>query len=66
MGARVRGGAPDVDTVSIDESRSGFNTAATGSRMHWIGVDVGGTFTDVVVYDEATGALERRERVRAL
>jgi len=34
--------------------------------MHWIGVDVGGTFTDVVVYDEATGALERRERVRAL
>jgi N-methylhydantoinase A len=25
--------------------------------MHWIGVDVGGTFTDVVVYDEATGAL---------
>jgi len=29
--------------------------------MHWIGVDVGGTFTDVVVYDEATG-----ERVRTL
>src|SRR5215469_15534477 len=26
--------------------------------MHWIGVDVGGTFTDVVVYDEATGALD--------
>jgi N-methylhydantoinase A len=25
--------------------------------VHWIGVDVGGTFTDVVVYDEATGAL---------
>lgn len=25
--------------------------------MHWVGVDVGGTFTDVVVYDEATGAL---------
>ena len=25
--------------------------------MTWIGVDVGGTFTDVVVYDEATGAL---------
>ena len=26
--------------------------------MQWVGVDVGGTFTDVVVYDEATGALE--------
>jgi N-methylhydantoinase A len=26
--------------------------------MRWVGVDVGGTFTDVVVYDEATGALE--------
>jgi N-methylhydantoinase A len=26
--------------------------------MHWVGVDVGGTFTDVVVYDEATGALD--------
>jgi N-methylhydantoinase A len=25
--------------------------------MRWVGVDVGGTFTDVVVYDEATGAL---------
>jgi hypothetical protein len=25
--------------------------------MHWVGVDVGGTFPDVVVYDEATGAL---------
>jgi N-methylhydantoinase A len=25
--------------------------------VHWVGVDVGGTFTDVVVYDEATGAL---------
>jgi N-methylhydantoinase A len=26
--------------------------------MHWVGVDVGGTFTDVVVYDEGSGALE--------
>ncbi len=26
--------------------------------MHWIGVDVGGTFTDVVVYDEAAGVLD--------
>ncbi len=26
--------------------------------MLWVGVDVGGTFTDVVVYDEATGTLE--------
>ena len=26
--------------------------------MHWIGVDVGGTFTDVVVYDEGTGLLD--------
>jgi N-methylhydantoinase A len=25
--------------------------------MHWIGVDVGGTFTDVVAYDEARGTL---------
>jgi len=25
--------------------------------VHWVGVDVGGTFTDVVAYDEATGAL---------
>jgi N-methylhydantoinase A len=25
--------------------------------MHWVGVDVGGTFTDVVVYDETTGRL---------
>jgi N-methylhydantoinase A len=25
--------------------------------MHWIGVDVGGTFTDVVVYDEDRGTL---------
>ena len=25
--------------------------------MYWVGVDVGGTFTDVVVHDEATGAL---------
>ena len=29
--------------------------------MHWIGVDVGGTFTDVVVYDEVTGVLDGRE-----
>jgi N-methylhydantoinase A len=26
--------------------------------VRWIGVDIGGTFTDVVVYDEGTGALE--------
>ena len=26
--------------------------------MHWIGVDVGGTFTDVVVYDEDSGVLD--------
>src|SRR5436309_10387249 len=26
--------------------------------MLWVGVDVGGTFTDVVVYDETTGGLE--------
>jgi N-methylhydantoinase A/oxoprolinase/acetone carboxylase beta subunit len=26
--------------------------------MHWVGVDVGGTFTDVVVYDEGSGVLE--------
>ncbi len=26
--------------------------------MHWVGVDVGGTFTDVVVYTAATGTLE--------
>ena len=26
--------------------------------MHWIGVDVGGTFTDVVVYEEGTGVLD--------
>ncbi|HYE90600.1 MAG TPA: hydantoinase/oxoprolinase family protein, partial [Terriglobales bacterium] len=26
--------------------------------MRWVGVDVGGTFTDVVVYDEATATLE--------
>jgi N-methylhydantoinase A/oxoprolinase/acetone carboxylase beta subunit len=26
--------------------------------MHWVGVDVGGTFTDVVVYDEGTGGRE--------
>ncbi|MGE0699311.1 MAG: hydantoinase/oxoprolinase family protein [Hyphomicrobiaceae bacterium] len=25
--------------------------------MHWIGVDVGGTFTDAVAYDDATGEL---------
>ena len=25
--------------------------------MDWVGVDVGGTFTDIVAYDEATGAL---------
>jgi len=25
--------------------------------MRWVGVDIGGTFTDVVVYDEATGSL---------
>ena len=25
--------------------------------MHRVGVDVGGTFTDVVVYDETTGSL---------
>jgi N-methylhydantoinase A len=25
--------------------------------VRWVGVDVGGTFTDVVVYDEASGAL---------
>ena len=25
--------------------------------MHWVGVDVGGTFTDVVVHDDVTGAL---------
>ncbi|HYB44012.1 MAG TPA: hydantoinase/oxoprolinase family protein, partial [Candidatus Methylomirabilis sp.] len=28
-----------------------------GALTRWVGVDVGGTFTDVVVYDEATGAL---------
>jgi len=26
--------------------------------MRWVGVDVGGTFTDIVVHDEGTGALE--------
>jgi N-methylhydantoinase A len=26
--------------------------------VRWVGVDIGGTFTDVVVYDEGTGALE--------
>jgi len=26
-------------------------------RMLWVGVDIGGTFTDVVVYDEAGGAV---------
>lgn len=26
--------------------------------MHWVGVDVGGTFTDVVVYHERAGTLE--------
>lgn len=26
--------------------------------MRWVGVDVGGTFTDVAVYDEARGTLE--------
>jgi N-methylhydantoinase A len=26
--------------------------------MRWVGVDVGGTFTDVVVYDDRTGLLE--------
>jgi N-methylhydantoinase A len=26
--------------------------------MKWVGVDVGGTFTDVVVYDESAGTLE--------
>jgi N-methylhydantoinase A len=26
--------------------------------MRWVGVDVGGTFTDVVVYDEVSGTLE--------
>jgi len=25
--------------------------------VHWVGVDVGGTFTDVVVHDDVTGAL---------
>ena len=24
--------------------------------MHWVGIDVGGTFTDGVAYDEKTGA----------
>jgi N-methylhydantoinase A len=33
-------------------------TVGKESGMRWVGVDVGGTFTDVVVYDEATGALE--------
>jgi N-methylhydantoinase A len=28
------------------------------TSMHWIGVDVGGTFTDVVVYDEGSGVLD--------
>ncbi len=26
--------------------------------MRWVGVDVGGTFTDIVVYEEGSGALE--------
>jgi N-methylhydantoinase A len=26
--------------------------------MQWLGVDVGGTFTDLVLYDQATGALQ--------
>ena len=25
--------------------------------MLWLGIDVGGTFTDLVLYDEATGAI---------
>ena len=31
--------------------------------MHWIGVDVGGTFTDVVVYDEGTSVLAVAHRI---
>src|SRR5580700_8593840 len=30
--------------------------------MQWLGVDVGGTFTDLVLYDQTTGAL-RTEKV---
>jgi N-methylhydantoinase A len=26
-------------------------------RSQWLGIDVGGTFTDLVLYDEATGAI---------
>ena len=26
--------------------------------MQWLGVDVGGTFTDLVLYDQTTGALQ--------
>ena len=25
--------------------------------MFWVGVDVGGTFTDIVVYDDESGAV---------
>ena len=29
--------------------------------MQWIGIDVGGTFTDLVLYDPGTGALGLRK-----
>src|SRR5262245_41932300 len=36
-----------------------FSSAPAGMKR--IGIDIGGTFTDVVIYDEATHALERRK-----
>jgi len=25
--------------------------------MHWVGIDIGGTFTDAVVYDDVSGEI---------
>ena len=34
--------------------------------MKRVGIDIGGTFTDLVVFDEVTGAVERTKTLTAL
>jgi N-methylhydantoinase A len=64
FGAAAAGNADLAESMHVRRRlRPGGGGARLTGRssepdMHWVGVDVGGTFTDVVAYDEESGALE--------